>query len=250
MQVSDAVNDVQRPQRAVVRSTEGSKPTTSGSQRSRGGRPKGSKNKPKGILPTDMANAILLQMRDMLPAEHFEYMKGVIRDGKAISTKTELDTLILLLSRNLYPALVMEQVPEVQEDEDEEDADDFFADDQSAESSRIAKKNKKPTIKMPVFRKDVTERLKVLQGLLSLRNQVEKRSDEAVGAEKPILTIATKRLGAGDRLGLLVGVVPGAVAGNADGTGRTADETGTVPDQLSERSVVLPSGEQEPTDRI
>ena len=136
------------------------------------------------------------------------------------------------------------------DDEESEDADDFFADEDSARSAEIAKKNKKPTIKMPVFRKDVTERLKVVQGLLSLRNQVEKRADEAVGAEKPILTIATKRLGDGDRLGLLVGLVPGSVAGNVDGTGRTADEARTVPDQIPERSVVLPSGEQVETDRV
>lgn len=200
-------------------------------------------------MPTEMADAILLQMKGILPPEHYEYMRGVIREGKAISTKTELDTLILLLSRNLYPALVAESMT-AEPDEESEDADDFFADEESAQTAEIAKKNKKPTIKMPVFRKDVTERLKVVQGLLSLRNQVEKRADEAVGAEKPILTIATKRLGDGDRLGLLVGLVPSGVAGNADGTGRSANEVGAIPDQIPERPVVLPSGEQESPDRV
>ncbi len=236
-------NDAFKPQNAAVRPTEGSKPTTSGSQRSRAGRPKGSKNKPKGILPTELANAILFQMEGMLPKEHFEYMKGVIRDGKAISTKTELDTLILLLSRNLYPALVMEQMPEANKPEE-----DFFADPDAPRST--AEQVVENELKMPVFRKDVTERLKVLQGLLSLRNQVEKRDSDAVGTEKPILAIVGKRGFESERLRILVGVESGPVAGNPDGTGWPADEARTVSDQVPERQVLLPDGEQGEADRV
>jgi len=185
-------------------------------------------------------------MEGMLPKEHFEYMKGVIRDGKAISTKTELDTLILLLSRNLYPALVMEQMPEVNK---QESAEDFFADPDAPQST--AEQVVDNTLKMPVFRKDVTERLKVLQGLLSLRNQVEKRDSESMGTEKPILTIAGKRLADNDqRLRILIGIESSTVAGNPDGTGWSADETGTVPDQVPERQIVLQTGEQVETDRV
>lgn len=227
-------------QNATPRTTEGTRPgsTAPGSMR-KPGRPKGSKNKPKGLIPTELANAMLLQMEGMLPPEHFEYVKSVVRDGKAISTKTEIDTLILVLSRNLLPALVMEQQVEAEE----EDVDDFFDD-----GDKPAKTEKK--LKMPVFRKDVTERLKVLQGLLSLRNQVEKRDSDSKDEQKPILTVLARSGLDSERLRILVGVESGSVAGNDNGTGQQSDPPRTVSDQIPERSVILPSGEQGSTDRI
>lgn len=240
-------------QNAPARRTEGLKTgdKLSGQQAQRGesakaprrGRPPGAKNKPKSLLPPEIADEMLLKMRSMLPAEHFDYMKSVIRDGKAISTKNELDVLVLLLARNLYPALIMEQFVT----EDDNDVDDFFKD--GGENKESDKKDE-PKLKMPVFRKDVTERLKVLQGLLSLRNQVEKRDSDSRDEDKPILKIVGGRGFDASRLRLLVGVESAAVAGNTDGTGFTAYPTGTVPDQIPERSVVLPSGEQVEADRV
>lgn len=214
-----------QPQNAAPRPTEGSRPERSGSGKR--GRPKGSKNKPKGILPAELAGTILLEMKDMLPPEHFEYMKGVIKDGKAISVKRELDTLILLLSRNLYPALVMESQPQ-------DDEDDFF-DDEEDEGPRPAKK-----LKMPVFRKDVTERLKVLQSLLAQKEKSERADSEP--KDKQILTIIGKSGVDAERLRILIGVESGSVVGNVDQVEQPADETGTVSDSISERQVILSSG--------
>jgi hypothetical protein len=144
----------------------------------KGGRPVGSKNKPKSLIPTELANEMLLVMKDQVPPEHFKYLQGVIRDGKAISTKQELDTMILLLSRNLYPALIAETHNTI-----DETGDDVG----------------------PVFRKDVTERLKVLNSLLTLRNQIEKREDEAgQGGNSPVLKVWASR-GMQDRVAVLIG---------------------------------------------
>lgn len=212
--------------------------------RGRLGRPAGSKNRPKGILPTELANQILLQMKEMLPEEHYQYMRGVIKDGKAISTKTELDTLILLLSRNLYPALVMEQISEV---EAEESPDEFFDDDPTESTAEKVVNSK---LKMPVFRKDVTERLKVLQGLLSLRNQVEKRDSDTKVEEKPVLRIFAGRGIDTSRFRVLVGVESGPMVGDTDGVGQPAIEARTVSDQIPERPELLSVGEQGTTDWV
>jgi hypothetical protein len=76
------------------------------------------------------------------------------------------------------------------------------------------------TVKKVVFRRDVTERLKVLNSLLGLRHQVEKNKDEGKDGEQPLVKIvADRNLLANGRLGILVGSVPGSVAGNSDGTG-------------------------------
>lgn len=232
-----------RPQLAGVRSTEGSRAGQKrpGSASAQGpkkprGRPPGSPNRPKSLLPANVADQILLQMKDMLPREHFDYMKGVIKDGKAISTKTELDALILLLSRNLYPALVMEQVTVEEGDK----GDDFFKEDED-DGRSTAEQVVDKKLKMPVFRKDVTERLKVLQGLLSLRNQVEKRdADDATDGKEQVLRIVAGRGIDTDRLRVLVGIESGSVAGNSDGVGRP-DQARTVSDQVPERQELLPS---------
>lgn len=242
-------------QKAHARSTEGQRlgSTTSASHNIRGesaaegirrsaGRPPGSKNKSKGILPAEMANQILLAMKEMLPQEHYDYMKGVIKEGKAISTKTELDTLILLLSRNLYPALVMEQVTDIADD----DGDDVLPEDAAKEEFNQAKlpPQNRQKIRMPVFRKDVTERLKVLNSLLGLRNQVEKRDSDSKDDEKPLFRV----LGSGkldpSRVRLIIGVESGTVVGDVDGARVTPDEAGSIPDTIPERQERLPSGEQ------
>lgn len=254
------MTDAPKPQNARVRSTEGQRTgtPTSGVQRQRGvtrpdivegveplaprprGRPKGSKNQPKSILPTELANTMLLAMKEALPPDHYEYMRGVIKDGKAISSKRELDTLILLLSRNLYPALVMESLSP-QLDDDDEDDEDFFNDGPSAKKPA---KKKEQKLKMPVFRKDVTERLKVLQSLLAMKEKFE-RADASSADEKPILRIVAGSGIDASRLRVLVGVESSTVVGDTDEAPRDAVQVGTVSDSVPERPELLPSGEQD-----
>jgi hypothetical protein len=141
-------------------------------------------------------------MKDTLPPEHFEYLKGVVKKGDVISTERELDILILLLGRNLHPALIEETHNISPTEGDDPDS--------------------KP---VTVFRKDVTERLKVLQSLLNLRHQMEKSKDEQKDGKQPLIQIvADRNLLDGGRLGILVGGVSGPVAGNTDGVERPALE--------------------------
>lgn len=230
-----------QPQNAVARSTEGTRGERAGSGRqpTRGrGRPKGSKNKPKGILPTELANTMLLQLKDMLPPDHFEYMRGVIRDGNAISTKRELDTLILLLSRNLYPALVMEMSTESQESQESED--NFF-DDPDAPESTAEKPEKK--LKMPVFRKDVTERLKVLQSLLAQKDKTERADSQP--KDQQILSIIGRSGPDAERVRILIGVESGAVVGELNQAKQSEDGPRTVSVEVPSGQELLPSGEQD-----
>lgn len=206
------------------RESEGSRQTgavartrnLSGEKRS-AGRPAGSKNKSKSLVPTELADQMLVKMQGSIPAAHFEYLKKVIKGGDVVSTEKELDILIVLLGRNLHPALIAETFP-IDEDEDEGDGD-----------PDVVKSNN------PVFRKDVTERLKVLNSLLTLRHQIDKSKDEEKDGKQPLLTIvADRNLLDGGRLGILVGSVPGPVAGNADGVGRPAVPPRTVSGPLSQ----------------
>jgi hypothetical protein len=158
-----------------------------GASRGRG-RPKGSTNKPKGLISKELASTILLEMKEMLPPEHFEYMRSVIRDGKAISVE-------------------------------------------------------------PVFRKDVTERLKVWSALLAQKDKIE-RAKQDEGSSGKILTIAAGRGIDPGRIRLLVGVEPGSVARDLDSVEQRADEAGTLPDQISERPELLSAGEQDEADRV
>jgi hypothetical protein len=119
-------------------------------------------------------------MRDQLPKEHFEYVKGVVKDGKAVSTKNELQTLILLLSRNLWGALIDEMRPPAAPENFDE------AIDLVKETGELKPKQ--------VFRKDVTERLKVLTSLLNLLHQIEKKEDdEKDQGEDPLVKIWAAR---------------------------------------------------------
>lgn len=203
----------------LPRPTEGSKQTgavartrnLSGEKRS-AGRPPGAKNKSKSLVPTELANEMLIAMQDVIPAEHFDYLKKVIKGGDVVSTEKELDILIVLLGRNLHPALIGEMGGE----------EEVSVNEETGEVS---------TTKKVVFRRDVTERLKVLNSLLSLRHQVEKSKDDGKDGSKPLLTIvADRNLLDGGRLGILLGGVSGPMAGNADGTGRPALPARTVSD--------------------
>jgi hypothetical protein len=203
-----------------LRSTEGSKKTgavsrtrnLAGEKRSRG-RPKGSKNRSKSLVPTELAEQLLIRFEGQIPPEHYEYLKKVVKGGEAVSTERELDILILLLGRNLHPALVEEM----------DGQEELELDPETGEVLGTTKK--------VVFRRDVTERLKVLNSLLGLRHQVEKNKEPEKDGEQPLLKIvADRQLLAGGRLGILVGGVPGSMVGDADGTGRGAIPARTVSD--------------------
>jgi len=192
--------------RTALRETEGSRQTGAvartrnlAGEKRRAGRPPGSKNKSKSLVPTELADKMLIAFEGQIPPEHFEYLKRVVKGGDVVSTEKELDILIVLLGRNLHPALIQEMVPT---DDDE-----------------------------PKFRRDVTERLKVLNSLLSLRHQIDKNKDEAKDGKQPLLQIvADRELLAGGRLGVLVGGLSGGMAGNADGVGQPALPPRTLPD--------------------
>lgn len=142
-------------------------------------------------------------MKDQLPPEHFEYMRSVIKDGGAISTKQELDTMLLLLGRNLYPFLVEESKPLPQFDE--------YGNQKVDEEGR-------PLFFPPQFRKDVTERLKVWKSLLDTRVNIEKNEKPEDDGESPVLKLWAKR-GMEGRIAILMqGVTPD------DPTDRNADD--------------------------
>lgn len=182
----------------------------------KGGRPKGSTNKSKSLIPTNLADKILSTLEGNVPSEQMSYMREVVKGGGSVSTKRELDVLILLLNRNLWPALVKEA-----EGEEELKFDD--------EGKLTGKK------KEVVFRKDVTERLKVLNSLLTLRNQIEKgEKDVNDDGAKPLLQIFGDR-DIANRIGVLVSHRADSDAGNTDGNGGRALQTGTLPDSAPER---------------
>jgi hypothetical protein len=197
----------------IVRSTEGSRP-------GKRGRPLGSKNKSKTVIPTAVGNQLLRHMQEQLSPEQFEYLKGVVHDGKPIETKSEIDTLIALLSRGLYPALIGE----------------ITATGEDGEQAAL--------------RKDVTDRLKIVQGLLNLRNQIDKRDEPEPDKSDTILTITAKRGFNLERLGVLVGQRTDRVDGGADGVGGESDIIRALPDSFSERPQHVPSGEQGETDWV
>jgi len=191
-------------------------------EKRKAGRPPGAKNKPKSMVPAELADELLVKLQGTLPDEHYQYLKGVVKKGDAIATEKELDILILLLGRNLHPALIEETLAF---DDDGPDDDEDVLEPQP--HGGALKRPKSVTF----FRKDVTERLKVLNSLLSLRHQMEKTKDEQKDGKQPLITIvADRNLLDGGRLGVLLGGVPGPVAGNTDGVGRPALPARTVSD--------------------
>ena len=150
---------------------------------------------------------MLLALEGQLPDDHAAYIKGVIKGKQAVSTKLELQTLIVLLSRNLWAALIEEMKPPAPPDTIEE------ALELVGETGELEPKQR--------FRRDVTERLKVLNSLLSLLNQIEKRDeDKKPDAESPLLTIWAQR-GMKTRVAVLVEPeTPSLPAKTVEGTAR------------------------------
>ena len=201
------------PNSASVRTTEGSRP-------GKRGRPAGSKNKSKSLVPAAVGKRLLEHMREQLSPEQMEYLRGVVQEGRPIQTTNEVDTLIALLSRNLYPALIHEMLPE--------------------EEGGLG----------GIYRKDVTDRLKIVQGLLNLRHQIDKRDEPEPDKSDAILTITASRGFDFNRLGILIGNERPGVGGSADGVGGEADTIRALPDSFSERQVNVSRSEQGETDRV
>lgn len=210
----------QSPNEQVAkRATEGSKPSASHGKgpetaARRRGRPPGSRNKPKSLIPAELATDILGVMKERLPAEHYEYMRGVIQRGEAISTAKELDVLITLVRASVMPYLAMEALPLPVIEDGEVQYDD----------------EGNPKARFPGINRDATDRLKLLNSLLSLKDSIEKRKadEDDPDAQPLIVKLAGARglLADGGRLGLLIGaepgrtpeptVVSGSLAGDAD----------------------------------
>lgn len=247
--------ETKRIQNAGVRGTEGHKVGVEQplSQRERGlsitapkrgrGRPKGSPNKPKGLMPKEVMDDLLPQLKEMLPPEKFEYMKGVVKDGKPVSTRAEMEILILLVGRNLYPALLLESSTS---EKTVKPVNEFFEDDEEGEPEAPIAEPKEKSI---YFRKDVTERLKVLQGLLTSYEKIERADEDKDSGSDTILKLTIKRGFDTDRILKLVGGGTGTVAGNADGVEGFSDDVGDVSDQVASGPRLLPSGEQGEADR-
>lgn len=181
------------------------------------GRPKGSKNKPKSLLPKELASEILLKMKDTLPPDDFEYMTKVIKEGKAVAVKREVQIMFALLGRNLMPFLLQE-----------------WSGDEEA-----------------YLRKDVTERLKVWNSLASILHNIEKNDeDQSNPRAQPILTVFERAGVDPSRLRILIGVESSGMGGNPDGNGRLQIDSGTLPDQLLERPLDIQDSEQVETVRV
>jgi hypothetical protein len=141
-------------------------------------------------VPANIAETLLDAMKGQLSDTQYDYVKGVVKDGKPVSTKNELQTLIVLLSRNLWNALIDEMRPPAAPD-NIEDAIEMV-------------KETGTTAPEQVFRRDVTDRLKVLTSLLNLMHQIEKQ--EAEGAkddENPLVKIWAAR-GMENRVAVIV----------------------------------------------
>lgn len=161
---------------------------------------------------------MLPTLQKQLSPESYEYIEGVLKKGKPIETKRELDVMIAMLARNLIAAITNETL----------------------------------TLNESGFRKDITERLKILNSMLTLRHQIEKASDDGnkPGEHTLLKLVGDRKLLDGGRLGLLVGVQPGGVVGDADGTGRQPVQVGAVSDQVLERPLLGTGGEQVEADRL
>jgi hypothetical protein len=198
---------------AAVRSTEGPRP-------GKRGRPKGSQNKSKALVPRNLGVKLLQSMERQLSPEQFDYIKGVVRDGKPIETKNELDTMIALLTRNLYPALVQEMLPV----------------DEGGFGGHM--------------RKDVTDRLKIVSSFLNLRYNIDKHDEPDSDKSDTILTVTAKRGFNAERLAILIGRQSDDMERSADGVGRQTNEIRALSDTLSERSFDVSGSEQGSSDRV
>ena len=228
------------------RETEGTRAgaVSRGDRGNRGrGRPPGSKNKPKGLIPLPVAEDLIKSLQPMLPPGQLTYLREVVKNGASLDTRKELDTLILLLNRSIWPALVAEShVFSAQPAKRRKTAEEVI-DDEDDESDEVETGDTMPPT--TILRKDVTDRLKVLNSLLNLRASLDKAESKDESAdEQPILRIFADRSVA-DRVGVLVGVQSGGVPRNTDGTERLALPAGTLSNPPVERPEPLPVGEQE-----
>ena len=226
---------------AVSRTTEGHRPDEGEMRHWKStqtvkarGRPSGSKNKSKSIVPAEVANEILNKLKPVLPEEHYEYMRGVIAKGRKIDIERELDVVIMLLNRQLIPALIVETEGKV-EDGDEE----------------MSPEQLSSTIKMPAFSKSVSERLKVVQGFMEMKLRMERHKDESKQEkQQPILTVFAQRGIDIQRLGIIAGAVTSSVGGSPDNAGGPADSARTVSDTIPQRQLAESSSGQSATDWI
>lgn len=192
------------PSAPPSRSTESPKP-------GKRGRPPGSKNRPKGLVPSELTEKMLPTLQRQLSPESFEYIEGVLKKGKPIETKRELDVMIAMLARNLIAAITHET-----------DGLEQFG-----------------------FRKDITERLKILNSMLTLRHQIDKASDDGnkPGEHTLLKLVGDRKLLDGRRFGVLVGDPTGGLAGDADGAGRETVRVGAVSGEIPERPLLSTGGE-------
>jgi hypothetical protein len=156
-------------------------------------------------------------LKKQLSPESYEYIEGVLNKGKPIETKRELDVIIAMLARNLIAALADE------------------------------------TLNIQAgFRKDLTERLKVINSMLTLRHQIEKQVDDGTKPGESVLLklVGDRQLIDTGRLGVLVGVQSGVLAGDADGAKRPADAIRALSNPAVERSLLGTYSEQGEADRV
>lgn len=200
------------------------------------GRPAGSKNKDKGIVPREVANEILDKLKPVLPEEHYDYMRGVIVQGKKINIERELDVIIMLLNRQLIPAIIVES-----------EGDALDIDPEIASELKI----NQTSLKMPAFSKGVSERLKVVQSFMDMKLRMERQKDDSKqDKDQPILTVFAKRGIDIERLGIIASAVPGSVGGSIDISERGADGARTVSDTLPERQIAQSSSGQGASDWV
>lgn len=147
---------------------------------------------------------------------------------------------MLILGRNLYPALLEEMKGKKDIIIDPEIAEEMGID--------IDPSNSEPKI---TFRRDVTERLKVWIALANLVHQIEKKDDEGTNPrEKPIFEIYARRGINAGRLKFLVGGEFGGVGGNIDLDRGATISVGAISDQLPERQINVSDSEEVPTGRL
>lgn len=189
---------------AARRSTEGPRKGAI-ARGKRTGRPPGAKNKPKGLIPLPLAEDIIKSLQPMLPPEQMRYLRSVVKDGAALDTRKELDTLILLLNRSIWPALAYEAIPY-------DDPTDRVTKAVTGEGVKTGEEGEdgepEVTDKRPpttILRKDVTDRLKVLTSLLNMRAGLDKSQSSKDDEEaQPILKLFAAR-GIDTRIAVLMG---------------------------------------------
>ncbi len=206
---------------------------TAGERKRGRGRPPGSRSKPKALIERETATEILGLMKDMLPPEHFAEMRDAIRKGKNISTIHEAKILMKLMGPPVWVRLAREAQP--REVEVEQEFDDEL----------IQEIGASPKPKVQSFDKDLTERVKVLMGLIQLVDRMEKDDEGTNPSEKPIIEVFAGRGITGVRFTELAGQQRSVVGRDFDGTGGEGSEVRAIPDKVPERLIDVSYSEQE-----